>query len=216
MDEAYDMMRAVRDRQYKYIRNFNPGRPYAQYIDYMEQMPTMREWRRLYKDHMNALGPDYGKALNSVQLLFFSPEKPAEELYDVVQDPYEVRNLAGSATHQAVLARMREALNDWQRETADLGSVPEAELRERMRPGGVWVPVAAPAVREARPRAGAIRLTVTSDTPGASFAYTTEAGDSPRWKLSTGDIELPLPMSVRIKACRLGYLDSEVFARAYK
>jgi uncharacterized sulfatase len=216
MDEAYDMMRAVRDRQYKYIRNFNPGRPYAQYIDYMEQMPTMREWRRLYKDHMNALGPDYGKALNSVQLLFFSPEKPAEELYDVVQDPYEVRNLAGSAAHQAVLTRMRQALNDWQKETADLGSVPEAELRERMRPGGVWIHVAAPAVREARPRAGAVRLSVRSDTPGASFAYTTEAGDAPHWKLSTGDIELPLPVSVRIKACRLGYLDSEVFTRAYR
>ncbi|MFH1574437.1 MAG: sulfatase, partial [Acidobacteriota bacterium] len=30
MDEAYDMMRAVRDQRYKYIRNFFPGRPYAQ------------------------------------------------------------------------------------------------------------------------------------------------------------------------------------------
>jgi uncharacterized sulfatase len=216
MDEAYDMMRAVRDRHFKYIRNFNPGRPYAQHIEYMEEMPTMREWRRLYKEHMNATGPGYGRALNLVQLLFFSPEKPAEELYDVVQDPHEIRNLAGSAAHQAVLARMRQALNDWQKETADLGPVPEAELRERMRPGGVWVQVAAPAVMEARPRAGIVRLTVRSDTPGASFAYTTEAGDAPRWKLSTGDIELPLPVSLRIKACRLGYLDSDVFAREYR
>ena len=111
---------------------------------------------------------------------------------------------------------MRQALGDWQKETVDLGFVPEAELRERMRPGGVWVRVTAPAVRETRPRAGAIRLTVTSDTPGASFAYTTEVGDNPRWKLSTGDIDLPVPVSVRIKACRLGYLDSDVFARAYK
>jgi hypothetical protein len=111
---------------------------------------------------------------------------------------------------------MRQALETWQRETGDLGLVPEAELRERMRPGGVWVRVAAPVVREARPRAGTVRLTVTSETPGASFAYTTEAGDSPRWKLSTGDLELPLPVSVRIKVCRLGYLDSEVVARVYR
>jgi hypothetical protein len=216
MDEAYDMMRAVRDRQYKYIRNFNPGRPYAQHIEYMEEMPTMREWRRLYKEHMNALSPEYGRALNTAQLLFFSPEKPTEELYDVVQDPHEVRNLAGVPAQQAVLSRMRKALDQWQKETGDLGFVPEAELRDRMRPGGVWVRVAAPAVKEARLRAGTIRLAVLSDTPGASFAYTTEAGDTPRWKLAAGDIELPLPASVRIKACRLGYLDSEVFAREYR
>jgi hypothetical protein len=61
-----------------------------------------------------------------------------------------------------------------------------------------------------------IRLTVTSATPGASFAYATEPGDAVRWRLSAGDIELPLPVSVRIKACRLGYLDSEIVARAYK
>ena len=174
MDEAYDMMRAVRDKQFRYIRNFYPGRPYAQHIEYMEEMPTMREWRRRYKEHMNALSPDYGRALNPVQLLFFAPEKPAEELYDVLQDPHETRNLASAPEHQAVLARMRQALDDWQKATGDLGLVPEAELRERMRPGGVWERVAAPAVKEARPRAGMIRLSVGSETPGASFAYTTE------------------------------------------
>jgi uncharacterized sulfatase len=216
MDEAYDMMRTVRDARFRYIKNFFPGRPYAQHIEYMEEMPTMREWRRRYKDHMNAVGPEYGRALNPIQLLFMAPEKPSEELYDLDTDPYEVRNLAGSPEHQSVLARMRQALETWQTETGDLGLVPEAELRERMRPGGVWVRVAAPAVNEVRPRAGLVRLTVSSDTPGASFAYTTEAGNSPRWQLSAGVIELALPANVRIKACRLGYLDSEVVAREYR
>jgi len=216
MDEAYDMMRTVRDARFRYIKNFFPGRPYAQHIEYMEEMPTMREWRRRYKDHMNAVGPEYGLALNPIQLLFMAPEKPSEELYDLETDPYEVRNLADSPEHQSVLARMRQALETWQKETGDLGPVPEAELRERMRPGGVWVRVAAPAVNEVRPRAGLVRLTVRSDTPGASFAYTTEAGNSPRWQLSAGVIELALPAAVRIKACRLGYLDSEVVAREYR
>ena len=216
MDEAYDMMRAVRDRRYEYIRNFYPGRPYAQHIAYMEEMPTMREWRRLYKDHMNALGPGYGTALNPVQLLFFSPEKPPEELYDVVEDPHEVKNLADSPRHQDVLARMRQALDTWRSETADLGLLPEAALRERMRPGGVWMRVAAPAAAETRPRAGVVRLVVTSATPGASFVYTTDAGDAPRWKLTTGEVELPLPATVRLKACRLGYLDSDVVVREFR
>src|SRR5262245_5216487 len=51
MDESYDMMRTVHDGRYHYIRNFFPGRPYAQYIAYMEEMPTMKEMRRVYKDH---------------------------------------------------------------------------------------------------------------------------------------------------------------------
>jgi uncharacterized sulfatase len=216
MDEAYDMMRTVRDTRFRYIKNFFPGRPYAQHIEYMEEMPTMREWRRRYKDHMNALSPEYGQALNPVQLLFMAPEKPAEELYDVVDDPHEVRNLAGAPAHQADLARMRRALDEWQRETGDLGLVPEADLRERMRPGGVWVQVAAPAVKDDRSLDGRVRLTLTSSTPGASFAYTTEAGDAARWKLATGEIDLPLPATIRVKACRLGYLDSEEVAREYR
>jgi uncharacterized sulfatase len=216
MDEAYDMMRAVRDSRYKYIRNFFPGRPYAQHIEYMEEMPTMREWRRLYKEHMNALSSDYGRALNPVQLLFFAPEKPAEELYDVAQDPHEVKNLASSPAHQAVLTRMRQALEARQKGTGDLGLVPEADLRDRMRPGGTWARVAAPTVRDAPPRSGMVRLSVSSETPGASFAYTTDPGDAPRWKLSTGVIELATPVAVRIKACRLGFLDSEAVMREYR
>jgi uncharacterized sulfatase len=216
MDEAYDMMRTVRDARYRYIRNFFPGRPYAQHIEYMEEMPTMREWRRRYKDHMNALSPEYGEALTPVQLLFFAPEKPAEELYDLAQDPHEVKNLASSPAHQAVLTRMRQVLDAWQKETGDLGLVPEGDLRERMRPGGVWARVTAPTVKDARPRTGIVRLSVSSETPGASFAYTTETGDTLRWRLLTGTIELAAPVVVRIKACRLGFLDSEVVTREYR
>jgi hypothetical protein len=85
-----------------------------------------------------------------------------------------------------------------------------------MRPGGVWAQVAEPVLTEARPHAGMIRLMVNSSTPGASFAYTAEAGDAARWKLSTGAIDLLLPATVRVKACRLGYLDSPVVAREYR
>jgi hypothetical protein len=182
----------------------------------MEEMPTMREWRRRYKDHMNAIGPEYGAALTPVQLQFMAPEKPAEELYDLDSDPYEVRNLAGSPEHQAVLVRMRQALETWQKDTGDLGLVPEAALRERMRPGGVWQQVAAPTVRETHTGVGMVRVSLSSETAGASFAYTTESGEAPHWKLSAGTIDVTLPATVRIKACRLGLLDSVVVTREYR
>ncbi len=208
MDETYDMMRSVMGRKFHYIKNFNPGRPYAQHLEYLEEMPTMKEWRRLYKDHMNALDPKYGKALNAAQLSFMAPEKPPEELYDVLADPHEINNLAALPQHQATLKQMRAALEKWQKETKDLGSVPELELRERMRPGGVWQKVAEPTV-EKNIVGSVIKIKLASTTAGASIAYTTETGDKPHWLLYAGELTVKRPATLRVKACRFGYLDSD-------
>src|SRR5687767_5817636 len=121
MDETYDRIRAARDARYKYIRNYHPELPYAQKIAYMDEMPTMREWRRLNGE---------GK-LEGPQKLFFAPSKPLEELYDTETDPHEVRNLAGSPAHQDKLRELRTALDDWIRRTGDLGQVPERDLIKR-------------------------------------------------------------------------------------
>ncbi|MCI0389290.1 MAG: sulfatase [Acidobacteria bacterium] len=214
MDESSDMMRSVYNKQYHYIRNFHPDRPYAQYIDYLEQMPTMREWRRLYKEHYNALDPNYGKALNSSQLLFMAPEKPPEELYEIASDPYEINNLAGSPKYQEVLKRMREALDGWQKETKDLGLLPESELRERMRPGGVWQKVATPTVTES-PVGSSVKVKLACVTEGSSIVYTTEDGEKPHWRLYTGELMLMRTTVLRVMACRLGYLDSDDVVRKY-
>ena len=208
MDEAYDRMRAVHDGRYEYIRNFFPDRPYAQHIDYMEEMPTMREMRRVHKEHFNALSPDYGKAMTEAQQLFFRPEKPAEELYDLSTDPHEVKNLANSEKHQSELIRLRQALEQWQKETKDLGSIPENELRERMRPGGVWAQASMPKIATTGDEGVSVTVRLTCETPGASVAYTTEAGDRARWKLYSQEITLKRGVRLRAKACRLGFIDS--------
>jgi len=208
MDETEDMVRSVMGKRYHYIRNFHPDRPYFQYLDYLEEMPTMKEMRRLYKDHMNALDPKYGKALNSTQLLFLGPSKPPEELYDLAVDPHEIHNLAASPEHQAILKRMRAALDKWQKETNDLGFVPELELRERMRPGGVWQRVAAPTLSQTA-AGDTVKVKLMCATEGSSIAYTTDSGAKPHWLLYTGELTLKRDVTLRFKACRLGYLDSE-------
>jgi hypothetical protein len=118
--------------------------------------------------------------------------------------------------HAAVLERLRRTLDAWQRETADLGLVPEAELRERMRPGGVWQTVAAPAVTAVRSPRGTATLTFASDTPGASFVYATGSSAGERWRLAAGPLELTVPVRLRVKACRMGFLDSAVVEREIK
>ncbi|MCI0422999.1 MAG: sulfatase-like hydrolase/transferase [Acidobacteria bacterium] len=217
MDETYDMMRAVHDGRYKYIRNFFPGRPYAQYIGYMEEMPTMREMRRVNKEHFNATSTNYGKAMTPAQAIFFLPEKPEEELYDITADPHELSNLAKSPAHQSVIQHLRQALEQWQKETKDLGLIPEAELRERMRPGGVWARTLEPKMTERAAKGpAAVALSLACETPGASIAYTTEEGDNARWKLYSQEITLKRPVTLRVKACRLGFNDSAEVVRRFE
>jgi uncharacterized sulfatase len=121
MDEAYDRVRSVRGERYRYVRNFHPELPYAQYINYQDEMPVMQDWRRLA----------FAGKLNPVQMQFFARTKPREELFDPETDPYEVKNLADSPGHQHVLKAMRAALDSWIVDTKDLGGVPEKELIRR-------------------------------------------------------------------------------------
>jgi hypothetical protein len=120
MDDRYDLLRSVRDRRWNYIRNYRPDLPWAQYISYMYEMPTMKAWQRLH---------DEGK-LNDVQDRFFRT-KPVEELYDTEADPWEIRNLADDPAQRGTLDRMRAELRRWMIEIRDLGFLPEAELRTR-------------------------------------------------------------------------------------
>ena len=77
MDEAFELQRGVRDRRWKYIRNYNPDIPYAQHIDYMDQMPAMQDWRRLAP----------ADRLTGGQNNWFQHPKPIEELYDTEKIP---------------------------------------------------------------------------------------------------------------------------------
>ena len=65
---------------------------------------------------------------------------PAEELYDLEMDPHEINNLATSSRHQAILKRLRGALEAWIRKTDDQGKTLEpAEIAQRKgltKPGG--------------------------------------------------------------------------------
>lgn len=121
MDETFDRIRAVRSNQFRYVRNFHPELPYAQWINYMDEMPTMKAWRKLA----------FEGTLNPVQMAFFAKTKPKEELYDLTADPHETKNLVGLAEYAKPLASHRAALDQWIKDTKDLGEVPEKELIQR-------------------------------------------------------------------------------------
>ncbi|MGI8746086.1 MAG: sulfatase family protein [Bryobacteraceae bacterium] len=117
-DETIDRIRAVRDRRYKYIRNFMPERPYTQPNAYIERAyPTQRVIKELHAA---------GK-LDAIQELWMAPEKPPVEFYDTHADPFEVRNLANLSGQERLVARFAKRLDDWMVETRDQGGIPESK-----------------------------------------------------------------------------------------
>ena len=54
--------------------------------------------------------------------------KPVEELYDIDNDPWEVKNLANDSRHANTMTRMRRANFDHLMDTDDSGFIPEGEM----------------------------------------------------------------------------------------
>jgi arylsulfatase A-like enzyme len=61
---------------------------------------------------------DEGKLTTSQRVCFVHPQ-PAEELYDLDADPYELVNLAADPKHADVLVNLRKALSEWSQKTDD-------------------------------------------------------------------------------------------------
>jgi hypothetical protein len=61
--------------------------------------------------------------LDETQAALLAPRRPAEELYLIEEDPYEVNNLVESSDkkHQRVLARLRGELDRWIEDAGDHG-----------------------------------------------------------------------------------------------
>ncbi|RMD74929.1 MAG: sulfatase [Lentisphaerae bacterium] len=213
-DESYDMIRAVRDRRFKYIRHYDPLQPYLLWIPYRNRHPILQEMWRLHLEDK----------LEWPQSIMFQP-RPAEELYDTENDPWEINNLAGDPAYREVLERMRKALDDWRQEIHDMGEINEEEMVRR------WYGDARKQPQTATPRfipitaeepgietrncgslQGPAILQLYCPTQGASMEYrldTPECQDS-QWHLYTQPIRLPKgDVVVRARAARIGFRDSE-------
>lgn len=115
IDESLEMIRTIRNKKYRYIRNYMPHKPYGQHNEYYWETPSIVSWENSYKA---------GK-LNPVQSAFWH-EKPSEELFDTEADPHHVNNLATNQKHKDVLERMRKDYKDLLLKKQDAGFIPES------------------------------------------------------------------------------------------
>ncbi|MEP4534695.1 MAG: sulfatase [Cyclobacteriaceae bacterium] len=117
MGNAIDRGRAVYSEDYMYIKNYYQDRPLYQSA-YRDSYATFIELRKLYAE--NELSPLQASYHDASQ-------RPAEELYDLKQDPHQVNNLAGKDAYIAILEQHRAYLKKWIAETSDQGQVPPSE-----------------------------------------------------------------------------------------
>ncbi|HUQ70443.1 MAG TPA: sulfatase-like hydrolase/transferase, partial [Planctomycetaceae bacterium] len=207
MDETYDLIRMVRDGRFKYLRNFMLDVSYSQDIAYMNEMPTMKEMRRLH-----AAGE-----LTGPPALWFRPTKPVEELFDTEADPHEINNLAGDPKYKDVLERMRTECRRWMSSIGDTGLIPEPEFDELKRPGGEWQRAEPPQIAETSPKDATIpqpiSIRLSSPLPGSRFVYSLAKGSTdgsqPDWVLYNEAFLVPVETQIRAKAVRIGYRDSD-------
>ncbi|NIP25452.1 MAG: sulfatase-like hydrolase/transferase [Phycisphaerae bacterium] len=108
-------IRSLRTKTHKYIRNLNPDGMFQCVTthghDYKEIGHSMwGSWKQKAKTDSFA-----AKRVKMFQY------RPAEELYDIIKDPYELNNIADDPTNKKLLASLRKKLDAWMKQQGDRG-----------------------------------------------------------------------------------------------
>ena len=197
-DRQYDMIRAVRDERFKYLRNYYPERGYYLPLTYREQMPIMQELLFLR---------DQGK-LKEAQSQWFRESKPLEELFDTLTDPHELHDLAHDPAYSDKLLELRAELDSWLSGFEDKGMMSELDLINEIWPGMEQPVTSSPTAYNQYGR-----IVLSSLTPGASIGYQILGPGRPfdsTWKVYTEPLQLAPGMRLIAIAHRIGFRPSAV------
>ena len=119
IDESPDLVRTATDGRYFYIREFFPRYPTVLFQKYADVSDIVRSIRRDYAEGL----------LNREQSLLMN-RRYTEHLYDLVNDPWEINNLAGNPEYSLKLAELRSALYERLTGNEDLHFLPEYEIQK--------------------------------------------------------------------------------------
>lgn len=200
-DEFTDRIRAVRDAQFLYVKNYYKELPKYKNVSYRLKMPMMPEILRL-KD---------ANQLNQDQMYWFMP-KTSEELYDTKSDPYQLHNLVNDPKFKNKLEELR-LLNKLQFEDKkDFATTNEAKMIAEMWPNNIQ-----PQTAMVKKTTKNGKLTLTCETKGASISYLEipanaieKVSNDSHWKLYTKAFAPTKGMKILAKASRIGYKESDL------
>jgi len=111
-DEVLEQSRAITTKKYRYIKNHITEQSYDAHQAYLEfHRPAVHIMRDLHKKG----------SLTELQSKFFTDQKEVEELYDIVNDPFEQTNLINDKAFASVANQMRSYYKDWNERNHDHG-----------------------------------------------------------------------------------------------
>ena len=198
MDSEYDRVRAVRDKRFKYIRNFHPELPRYQDVAYRLQQDMMKEMLEM----------QHKGQLDSIQMKWFEPTKPIEELYDTKNDPWELHNLAENKQYHPELIRLRKQMDMWLDTVNDMGAIPEKEMVKNMWNGQNSPPYTATVRITNRKN----QITLSCPTLGASIGYkiiTAQKPEPKSWQLYVKPFPIKHGQMLKVVAQRIGYVPTK-------
>jgi uncharacterized sulfatase len=113
-------LRAVRTRNWKYIRNLDPDAEHHTHVD----KAASRDGRDYWDSWVEKAKTDPAAAA----IVRRYHVRPAEELYDLTTDPWELKNLAAESKHAERLKSLRADLDAWMKDQGDEGLKTERAL----------------------------------------------------------------------------------------
>ncbi|WP_232824776.1 sulfatase family protein [Algibacillus agarilyticus] len=201
-DDDSDVIRAVKDKRYKYIRNYKPEKGYYLSLQYREKIPTMQELLRLR---------DAGK-LTKAQALWFRPNKNRDELFDTWEDPHELNDLSANPKYKAQMQTLSNEMDRWLAQIGDNPGYPEKQMINDMWQGSNIMPVTADPVINLKQGL----VVISSQTQGASIGYKiiTKSGKTTHaWQIYEHPFKLPDGATLQTIAHRIGYAESAVISQ---
>ena len=196
-DESTDMQRSVLDGRFVYIKNFMPELPLIYRNKYRERIPM----------NSKLIQMDSQRELDGDASYIFMKTKKVEELYDLQEDPYEVKNVATKPEHADKLVELRNALSAWQIEIDDKGFLPENEIVKSFWPD-MKQPVTEDVVFSLN-RDGLISL--RTSTSGASIGYQLDGNiGSNSWEFYHKPLRINEDQQIAARAIRIGFKASNI------
>ena len=196
-DESTDMQRSVLDGRFVYIKNFMPELPLIYRNKYRERIPM----------NSKLIQMDSQGELNGDASYIFMKTKQVEELYDLQEDPYEVKNVARKPEYADKLVELRNALSAWQIEIDDKGFLPENEIVKSFWPD-MKQPVTEDVVFSLNSDG---LLSLTTVTPGASIGYQLDENiGSDSWKFYHKPLRINEDQQIAARAIRIGFKASNI------
>ena len=192
LDSFKGKTRAVRNKDYKLIKNYSLGIVGAQKLSFRENLMSMKELRKMYENN----------ELNEIQKIWLELI-PELQLYDLNNDPYEINNLAYDPNYKDKVLLLENVLEQWIEKNNFHGHLEEEDLIEVFWPENTQPQTTEPLYSL---EDGFLYLKNNDVSKNASIGF---SYDGKNWEVYSEPIEIKKNKKIYFKAVRYGWKESE-------